>query len=72
MTADQNQGEGNVTAAKEYNEKTQKFAKEGDVEGQARKAAEALDGDEGEKLRDAEEKGRIRAREEDPQIHRDR
>lgn len=67
-----NEGEGNVTAAKEYNEKTKKFVEEQDVEEQARKAAQALEGDEAAKLREAEEKGRERAREEDPQVHRDR
>lgn len=53
-----NEGEGNKTADREYRKATEEFAKSGRVEEQARKAAEALDGDEGEGLLEAEEKGR--------------
>ena len=67
-----NEGEGNVTAAKAYNEKTRKFVEEEDVEGLAREAAEAVDSEEGKQLRDAEEQARMRAREEDPQVERPR
>jgi hypothetical protein len=53
-----NEGEGNKTADREYRKGTEEFAKSGRVEEQARKAAEALDGAEGEELRKAEERGR--------------
>jgi hypothetical protein len=60
MTQQENEGEGSRTAAKAYNEQTKKFATTGDVEGQARKAAEALDSSEGDELRRAEEEGRAK------------
>lgn len=67
-----NQGEGNVTAAKAYNKKTQDFVETENVEGYARDAAKALDSEEGKVLRDAEEQARKKAREEDPQVKRTR
>jgi len=69
---DQNQGEGNREAAREYNEQTQKFVKAGSVEAQAKEAVQALDGAEAEELREAEAKGKAKALEEDPQVHRDK
>lgn len=60
MTDQENEGEGSRTAAKTYNEQTKKFATSGDVEGKARKAADALDSSEGEELRRAEEEGRAK------------
>lgn len=59
--APENQGEGNKTAAKEYNERTKKFVEEGKVEGSAREAADAVDSAEGEELRKAEREGRKHA-----------
>lgn len=53
-----NEGEGNKTADRTYRKGTEEFIRSGHVEEQARKAAEALDGDEGSDLRKAEEKGR--------------
>ena len=69
---DKNQGEGNREAAREYNEQTQKFVKAGSVEEFAREAVQALDGAEAEELREAEAKGKAKALEEDPQVHRDK
>lgn len=59
--APENQGEGNRTAAKEYNERTKKFVDEGKVEDSARAAADAVDSAEGEELRKAEKEGRKHA-----------
>jgi hypothetical protein len=56
-----NEGEGNKTAARHYNEATEKFARSGKVDEAARKAKEALDGPEGAELRKAEEDGKSRA-----------
>lgn len=53
-----NEGEGNKTADRSYRKGTEDFIRSGQVEKQARKAAEALDGDEGPDLRKAEDKGR--------------
>ena len=53
-----NEGEGNKSADRAYRKGTEKFAKSGRVEEQARKAAEALDSNEGRELRKAEDKGR--------------
>ena len=55
-----NEGEGSRTAARNYNERTQKFVATADVEAEARKAAEALDGSERGILQRAEEKGRAK------------
>lgn len=58
----QNEGEGNKTAARRYNQDQQEFAKSGQVESAAEQARRALDGKEGEELKKAEEEGRSRAR----------
>lgn len=50
----QNEGEGNRTAARRYNEATREFIDSGKVGEAARKAKEAVDGPEGEELRKAE------------------
>ena len=52
-----NEGEGNKTAAREYNKDTTAFAKSGQVEGKAREAKQAVEGKDGDKLRDAEREG---------------
>ena len=57
-----NEGEGNRTAAREYNRATQEFIKSGRVESAAEKAKQALAGSEGEKLKRAEAEGRSRAK----------
>jgi hypothetical protein len=68
----QNEGEGSRTAARAYNEKTKRFVESEDVEAKAEEAARALESQEGDELRKAEEQGRSRLREEDPQVHRDK
>jgi hypothetical protein len=60
-----NEGEGNKTAAKEYNKETTAFAKSGQVEGKAREAKQAVDGKEGDKLREAERAGQAHSHGED-------
>ena len=60
--ADRNQGEGNRDAARHYNEETEKFVKSGKVEKAAHEAKQDSN---------AEQKGRERAKEFDPEEHRD-
>jgi hypothetical protein len=57
-----NEGEGNRTAAKEYNRKTEEFTRSGKVEPNAEKAKQAVDGNEREELENAEREGRRPAR----------
>jgi hypothetical protein len=57
-----NEGEGNRTAAKEYNRKTEEFAKSGKVGSSADKAEQAVEGNEREELEQAERAGRRPAR----------
>ena len=57
-----NEGEGNKTAARNYNKETTDFAKSGAVKEKAEEARKAVDGKEGEKLRDAERDGLSKAR----------
>jgi hypothetical protein len=57
-----NEGEGNKTAARHYNEATTEFAKSGKVEEKAQEARKAVDGQDGEKLRKAEREGLQKAR----------
>ena len=64
------QGEGNVEAAKNYNEAQRKFVKSGGVEAAAGKAKPKSKQDADELAR-AEASGRSRAKEEDPAVHRD-
>ncbi|NND58975.1 MAG: hypothetical protein HKN49_01770 [Gammaproteobacteria bacterium] len=59
--SNQNQGEGNRTAARRYNEATEEFVEENDVEHLARKAEPDSEKEERENLR-AREKAASRAR----------
>jgi len=69
MTGKQrNEGEGNKTAAKEYNEAATKFAHSGKVEQKAEEAARARSGPEREALDRAEQVGKSHAKDEDPKI----
>lgn len=68
----QNQGEGNREAARQYNEQTREFVEKGNVDAKAAEAAKALDGSEASELQEAEKKGKDKALEEDPQVRRDR
>lgn len=65
-TSDENQGEGDRESAKRYNEATRKFVESGKVDEAARKAAEQ----DPEEAKESERKGRERAKEVDPAVHR--
>jgi len=68
--ADQrNEGEGNKTAAREYNEAQRRFVESGKVEEKAREAEKALDSDARE-LERAEAVGKRHAHGEDPAVKR--
>lgn len=58
-----NEGEGNKTAARQYNKETREFVKSGQVDKAADEAAKAVSGDERNELERAEEKGRSHAKE---------
>lgn len=53
-----NEGEGNKTAAREYNQATTAFANSGKVKPAADEAKRSLDGAEGKDLKKAEEIGK--------------
>lgn len=67
-----NEGEGNRTAAKEYNEKTKRFVDNADVEAKAEDARDAVERDDQGTLADAEQRGKSKARDFDPEVERDR
>jgi hypothetical protein len=69
-TGQANEGEGNRTAAREYNKAQQDFLKSADVAEKAHEAEEALEGPEGEELKRAEREGKSHARGEDPKLKR--
>jgi hypothetical protein len=54
----ENEGEGNKTAGRNYDEQTEKFVKSGGVEPAAKEAQRAYEGAEGKDLREAERRGR--------------
>ena len=62
--ANAEKGEGNYKATRDYNRRTGRFLDEhgNEDEGMARQAEQALDGAEGEALREAEERGKKPAR----------
>jgi hypothetical protein len=62
MGGQKNEGEGNRTAARQYNKDQQEFIKSGKVEEAAKEARKAVEGDESGKLRRAEREGRSKAR----------
>jgi len=64
-----NEGEGNKTAAKQYNEAQHRFAESGKVEQKARDAEQSLDKDKQE-LERAEAVGKRHAVAEDPEVKR--
>jgi hypothetical protein len=57
-----NEGEGNRTAARQYNEAQRKFVESGKVEPAAKDAEHALETDEAEALERAEKEGRSHAK----------
>ena len=63
-----NEGEGNRTAARAYNEGVAKTERSGKIDEKAREAAKAVDGPEGEELRRAEEAGKRHSHGEDPAL----
>jgi len=65
-----NEGEGNRTAAREYNHAQQDFADSGKVEEKAKAARKAVEGGEAKELHDAELIGKRHVAEEDPEIKR--
>jgi hypothetical protein len=66
-----NEGEGNRTAAREYNQAQQRFVKSGKVDEKAREAAHDLDDEKiRRELEHAETVGKSHAAEEDPQVTR--
>lgn len=68
-----NEGEGNRTAAREYNAATERFAKSGRVAESGAKARDAIEDDtEKAELERAERIGKSKIREEDPAIERKR
>lgn len=66
-SSDENQGEGDRESAKRYNEATRKFVESGKVDEAARKAA----GQDPAEAKKSERKGRERAKEVDPAVHRE-
>lgn len=68
MAEQKNEGEGNWTAAREYDRDQKQFAEQGKVDKAARDAARAVDGPEGEALRQAEQAGKSHAKGEDPAL----
>lgn len=63
-----NEGEGNRTAARQYNDAQRRFVKSGKVEEKAKEAERAVEGKEGDALREAELIGKRHTHEEDPEI----
>jgi hypothetical protein len=64
------EGEGNYTAARDYDRDQKRFAESGKVEKAARDAAQAVQGPEGDRLRQAEQAGKSHAKGEDPALKR--
>jgi hypothetical protein len=67
---DHNEGEGNRTAAREYNQAQRRFVDSGKVDKKAREAEEAMRGSERRDLEHAELVGKRHAAKEDPEIKR--
>jgi hypothetical protein len=65
-----NEGEGNRTAARQYNEDQRRFVESGKVDEKAREAERALDGTERHDLEQAELIGKRHAAKEDPEVKR--
>jgi hypothetical protein len=71
FTTQRNEGEGNRTAAREYNEGRRRFIRSGQVDQKAREAERDLrDSEIRRELEHAEAIGRRHAAEEDPEIRR--
>ena len=71
FTSQRNEGEGNRTAAREYNEAQQRFVRDGKVEEKAKEAAQDMSKDSiRRELEHAEPVGRRHAAKEDPEVKR--
>lgn len=71
MAAQQNEGEGNRTAAREFNRAQRRFAESGKVGPAAREAEKSLDNTEQARhLKDAERVGKSHSHGEDPTLKR--
>lgn len=68
--SNQNEGEGSRTAARQYNDATERFAKSGRVQESGERARKAVEGGEKAELEQAERVGKSKMREEDPAIER--
>ena len=64
------EGEGNYTAAREYDAQVEKTVKSGTVERKAKEAKRAGEGQEGDELKRAEAEGKRHAHGEDPALRR--
>lgn len=71
MSEEKNQGEGNRTAARRYDEETTAFAKSGRVAAAAEEAKRSLDTPEGKANDAARAKAASHAKEHDPEETRD-
>jgi hypothetical protein len=69
-TPARNEGEGNRTAARNYNREQQNFVRTGKVEEKAHEAKEAVEGKEREELERAEAEGKRHSAGEDPEVKR--
>ena len=60
MTNDKNrvEGEGSYSGTKDYNDRTEKFIKDGKVDKAAKDAVKSMDSPEAAQLKQAEEKGK--------------
>ena len=63
------EGEGSYSAAREYDRQVEKTVKSGKVARKAKEAKRAIEGDEAEALRRAEDEGKRHAHGEDPALH---
>lgn len=67
-TPDDEKGKTDLEPARRYREKVAKHDQTSDTQEEAEKARRDLEGPEGDDLREAEEVGRSRAAEEDPEL----
>lgn len=67
-SSQQNEGEGNKTAARQYNEAQRQFVRSGKIDEQASAAEKALDSAERSELEHAELVGKSHAAAEDPTV----
>jgi Fe-Mn family superoxide dismutase len=63
------EGEGSYTGTRDYNKGVERTVKSGKIEDKAQEAKRALEGAEGESLREAERRGQMAAKMEDPSLH---